>query len=312
MAVLVVGEIQNNALASATLSVVTAAKAFNTDIALLLASDDCSQLNSSIDGINKIIHVEHPDFAHPTAEALADLVMGFADQYQLILAPASTFGKNFMPRVAAKLFVPMISDVIEIVDVNTFVRPIYAGNALSYVQSLDQQKVLTIRSTAFSPAPESQSPVDIETYAWEGLSHPKSRFVKIEASNSDRPDLTSAKIVISGGRGLQSAENFQIIEKLADRLGAAVGATRAVVDAGFVPNDYQVGQTGKVVAPDLYIAIGISGAIQHIAGIKDSKVIIAINKDPDAPIFDVADYGLVADFFDILPEFEAALAELGY
>jgi len=310
MSVLVIAELHDQAISSATLSTITAAKQLGDSIDLVIPSDNCAAF-SNTQGVNKIITAEHADFAHPSAESLATLVLTLAENYEYILAPANTFGKNFMPRVAAQLDVAMISDVIEIVSNNTFVRPIYAGNALSTVQSSDNKKLLTIRPTAFAQADLSGETATAETIEWQGTTN-TSQFVDQQLSNLDRPELTNAKIVISGGRGLQNAENFHIIEKLADRLGAAVGATRAVVDAGFVPNDYQVGQTGKVVAPDLYIAIGISGAIQHVAGMKDSKVIVAINNDPDAPIFEVADYGLVADFFEILPELEAELEKLGY
>jgi electron transfer flavoprotein alpha subunit len=236
---------------------------------------------------------------------VANPVLAIADNYDYFLAPATTFGKNFMPRVAAKLGVAQISDIIAIVDADTFKRPIYAGNAIATVKSRDSKKVITIRSTGFDAAALGGSAA-VESIEFSG-SYDKSSFVSQELTKSERPELTAASIIISGGRGMQSGDNFHLLEDIADKLGAAVGASRAAVDAGFVPNDYQVGQTGKIVAPDLYIAVGISGAIQHLAGMKDSKVIVAINKDEEAPIFQVADYGLVMDLFDALPQLSAAL-----
>lgn len=284
MAVLVIAEQHQGQLSAASLATITAAQ--------------------QIGSVGKIVHCQ----PQASAEDIVAAVKPLATEYSHVLAPADTFGKNFMPRLAAQLDVAQISDITAVESDDTFIRPIYAGNAFITVQSADSIKVITVRPTAFQSADAKDFPSEalpINTTA-------KSEFIKLEASHSDRPELTSAKVVISGGRGLQNKENFKLIESLADRLGAAVGASRAAVDAGFVPNEYQVGQTGKVVAPDLYIAIGISGAIQHVAGIKDSKVIVAINKDPDAPIFEVADYGLVADFFEILPELEASLEKLGY
>ncbi|MEM7388817.1 MAG: FAD-binding protein, partial [Pseudomonadota bacterium] len=239
------------------------------------------------------------------AENLADLVLSLADNYSHIVASATTTGKNFMPRVAALLDVAQISEIIDVIDADTFKRPIYAGNAIATVKSLDSKKVITVRASSFDVAPE-QAPVAVTSVAGKG-SVGLSEFVAEEQTESERPELTAAPVVISGGRGMQNGENFALLNGIADKLGAAIGASRAAVDAGFVPNDMQVGQTGKIVAPDLYIAVGISGAIQHLAGMKDSKVIVAINKDPDAPIFQVADYGLVADLFDVLPELESAL-----
>lgn len=314
MSVLVIAEHDNQKLSPSTLSTITAASILASDVTLLIAGYDCSSVSESaskIAGVKKIITSDNTCFIVPLAEDLAAVTQLIAKDYSHILAPASTFGKNVIPRLAALLDVAAITDVISIENDNTFKRPIYAGNAIATVQSQDRVKVMTIRPTAFESAPTQDSAAPIQTLVYTSQ-NTLSQFVAIETHQSERPELTSAKIVISGGRGLQNAEQFKIIERLADRLHAAVGASRAAVDAGFVPNDYQVGQTGKVVAPDLYIAIGISGAIQHLAGIKDSKIIVAINKDPDAPIFEVADYGLVADFFAILPEFENVLTQLGY
>ena len=245
-------------------------------------------------------------YANSVAEDLSDIIEDLSGRYSHILAPATTFGKNLMPRIAAKLDTQQISDIISIESDDTFKRPIYAGSCIATVKSNDTVKVITVRSTAFDPATQNNSGVEVETI--DGKPSPGiSKFVSEELAKSDRPELTSANIVISGGRGMQSGDNFHLLDSIADKLGAAVGASRAAVDAGFVPNDYQVGQTGKIVAPDLYIAVGISGAIQHLAGMKDSKVIVAINKDEDAPIFQVADYGLVADLFTALPELDSAL-----
>lgn len=284
MTVLVIAQKHEGQLSAASLATITAAQ--------------------QIGPIAKIVHCE----GTALAEDIVASVKAIAAEHTHVLAPADTFGKNFMPRLAAQLDVAQISDITAVESADTFVRPIYAGNAFITVQSSDAIKVITVRPTAFQAA----DAIECQSKALAIKSTLKSEFISVEASDSDRPELSSAKIVISGGRGLQNKENFKLIEALADRLGAAVGASRAAVDAGFVPNEYQVGQTGKVVAPDLYIAIGISGAIQHVAGIKDSKVIVAINKDSDAPIFDIADFGLVADFFEILPELEASLDKLGY
>ena len=244
------------------------------------------------------------------AEPMAKLILSLADKYDAILAPATTSGKNYLPRVAAKLDVPQISEILKVVSADTFERPIYAGNAIATVQAAAGKKVITVRTTAFKPA-EGSGNATVEKIAGAG-DDGISKFMSEELSKSERPELTSAKIVISGGRGMQSGENFHLLDKIADKLHAAVGASRAAVDAGFVPNDYQVGQTGKVVAPELYIAVGISGAIQHLAGMKDSKIIAAINKDEEAPIFQVADYGLVADLFKAIPEMDEELTKLGY
>jgi electron transfer flavoprotein alpha subunit len=309
MSVLVLADHDNSALGAATLNAVTAAGELGGDVHVLVAGSGCSSVAdeaAKVSGVSKIILVDDGLYANSLAENMADLVVSIADGYEAIIAAATTSGKNILPRVAALLDVAQISEITEIVSADTFVRPIYAGNAMATVQSGDAKKVITVRTTNFAAADATGGSAAIEAgsaAADAGLS----TFVKEELSKSERPELTSAKIVISGGRGMQSGDNFPLIEAVADKLGAAVGASRAAVDAGFVPNDYQVGQTGKVVAPDLYIAVGISGAIQHLAGMKDSKVIVAINKDEEAPIFQVADYGLVADLFKAIPELEAEL-----
>ncbi len=312
MAILVVADHDNAGLKDATLHAVTAAgelaKGSGSDVHVLVAGSDCSaaaNAAAALSGVAKVLCADDAAYAHPLAEGLASLVVGLADGYEAILAAATTTGKNFMPRVAALLDVMQISDIIAIEGADTFKRPIYAGNAIQTVKSSDAKKVMTVRTTAFEPAAGGGS-AEIEAIA-AGDNPGISTFVSAELSKSDRPELTSAKIIVSGGRGMGSGDNFALIDAVADKLGAAVGASRAAVDAGFVPNDYQVGQTGKIVAPDLYIAVGISGAIQHLAGMKDSKIIVAINKDEDAPIFQVADYGLVADLFDVLPELDKAL-----
>ena len=308
MAVLVVADNDNAHLRDTTHKTVTAAKAISGDVDVLVlgqGADAVAAAAAKIEGVRKVILADGADVGHGIAEAIADTVLGLAGGYDAILVPATSAGKNFAPRVAAKLDSSPISDVIEVVSADTFVRPIYAGNALETVQTADAKKVLTVRPTSFKPAGEGGS-ASVEKIA--GASAGKTRFQSEEMVKSDRPELTAAKIVVSGGRAMGSAEEFQkVIEPLADKLGAAVGASRAAVDAGYAPNDYQVGQTGKVVAPELYIAVGISGAIQHLAGMKDSKVIVAINKDADAPIFQVADYGLVADYKAAVPELMAAL-----
>ena len=308
MAVLVLAEHDNADLMAATLNTITAAGSLG-EVAVLVAGQDCRAVAEScaaVGGVAKVLLSDDEAYAHPLAESLALLVAGLAPGYGHLLAPATSFGKNVLPRVAALLDVGQISEVIAIDSADTFQRPIYAGNAIATVQSTDPVKVITVRTTAFEPAPEKGGSAPIEEVA-AAESSSLSSFVGHELTKSERPELTSARVVISGGRGMQSADGFKIIEEIADKLGAAIGASRAAVDAGFVPNDYQVGQTGKVVAPDLYIAVGISGAIQHLAGMKDSKVIVAINKDEDAPIFQVADYGLVADLFDALPELSKEL-----
>ena len=309
MSILVFCDHDNGQFGAATLNAVSAAQQIGGDIHLLVAGDTFGTIATeaaAIAGVAKVLVADGAEYAHGLAENLAPLICDLASQYSHILAPATTTGKNIMPRVAALLDVMQISDIIKIDDANTFQRPIYAGNALSTVRSDEATKIITVRSTAFEAAPAEGGSAAIETIGNNGDSG-LSSYVKSELSSSERPELTSAPIVISGGRGMQDGANFAMLEKVADKLGAAVGASRAAVDAGFVPNDYQVGQTGKVVAPDLYVAVGISGAIQHLAGMKDSKVIVAINKDDEAPIFQVADFGLVADLFDAVPELEKEL-----
>ncbi|MGP1273891.1 MAG: electron transfer flavoprotein subunit alpha/FixB family protein [Caulobacterales bacterium] len=313
MATLVIAEHDNKSLNEATRAAVTAAKKMGGDIHILVAGQGAKSVAdeaAKVDGVAKVMLAESDALGHKMAEALESLVLSIADGYDAILAPASTVGKNFMPRVAAKLDVMLISDITAVESADTFIRPIYAGNALMTVKSHDKVKVITVRPTTFEKAGDGGS-ASVDTVSAPDAAA-KSSFVSEELSKSDRPELGAAKIVISGGRGMGNGENFAILEKVADKLGAAVGASRAAVDAGFVPNDYQVGQTGKVVAPQLYIAVGISGAIQHLAGMKDSKVIVAINKDEEAPIFSVADYGLVADLFKAVPEFEEELGKIGY
>ena len=309
MSVLVIAEHDHKSIKPVTLNVITAARKIDSDVHLLVAGTDCggaTEAAAKIHGVSKVLKCDAPELSHRLAENVAPLIVNMAGNYSHIMAPATTFGKNVMPRAAAVLDTQQISDIIEVVDADTFTRPIYAGNALATVKSSDDKKIITVRGTAFDPVKAEGGNAPVEDIAATGDSG-LSSFVKQELSQSDRPELTAANIVISGGRGLGSAENFAIIEKLADKLGAAVGASRAAVDAGYVSNDYQVGQTGKVVAPDLYIAVGISGAIQHLAGMKGSKVIVAINKDEEAPIFQVADYGLVADLFEAVPELESKL-----
>lgn len=305
---LVIAEHHHGHLAPSTKATLGAAEKLSpkSDVLLLCEKDTLSSNISTLQGVNTVLVVEHPRFSHVLAEDAAPIIAELAKNYSHILAPATTFGKNILPRVAALLDVAQISDVCAIESADTFLRPIYAGNAYEKVQSLDAIKVMTIRTTAFTGVSENNN-ASVTTLPLSVITNEKIQFKEEQTPELTRPELTSAKIVVSGGRALKSAENFKLIENLADKLGAAVGASRAAVDAGFVPNDFQVGQTGKVVAPDLYIAIGISGAIQHLAGMKDSKVIVAINKDADAPVFQVADYGLVGDLFSILPELEAAL-----
>ena len=309
MKTLVIAEHDNNTLKPATHNAVAAAQAIGGDIDILVAGADCgavAEAAAAIPGVGKVLSADNAVYANQLAENVALLIADVAAAYDNVLAPATTGGKNTMPRVAALMNVAQISDIIAVDSPDTFKRPIYAGNVIATVQSSDAKKVITVRTTAFDGVPEEGGSATVEAVAAAhdaGLSS----FVGEEVAVSDRPELTAASVVISGGRGMQNGDNFQLLEGIADKLGAAIGASRAAVDAGFVPNDYQVGQTGKIVAPDLYIAVGISGAIQHLAGMKDSKVIVAINKDEDAPIFQVADYGLVADLFQALPELEAAI-----
>ncbi len=310
MPILVIVEHDKGAIVPATLNTITAANMLAEPIEALVAGDDIKQVADAalqIVSISKVLIADSGEYAHHLAENLAPLIQQIAPNYTHVFAPATTFGKNIMPRAAALLDVMQISDIIEVISQDTFKRPIYAGNALATVQSSDPIKLITVRSTAFDAAESSGGSAAIESIRGTG-SLQLSEFESSELSGSERPELASAGIVISGGRGMQDSTNFAMLENVADKLGAAVGASRAAVDAGFAPNDYQVGQTGKVVAPDLYMAVGISGAIQHLAGMKDSKVIVAINKDEEAPIFQVADYGLVADLFDAVPELDSKLS----
>lgn len=309
MSVLVYAEHDNNALNAVTLSVIAAAQKIGGDVAVLVAGENASAVAeeaAKAEGVSKVLLADNAAYSHQLAENVAELVAEVGKDYTHILAAATTSGKNFAPRVAALLDVNMISEISGVESADTFQRPIYAGNAIATVQSDDAIKVLTVRGTAFDGVAAEGGSAAVETLDVAkdaGISS----FVGEELAKSDRPDLTAAKVVISGGRGMQNGDNFEMLYKLADKLGAGVGASRAAVDAGYVPNDLQVGQTGKIVAPDLYIAVGISGAIQHLAGMKDSKVIVAINKDEEAPIFQVADYGLVADLFDAVPELDSKL-----
>jgi len=290
-------------------SAVAAAEKIGGDVHVLVAGENVAEAAAAaakLPGIAKVLTADNAAYAYALAEPMAALLVALAPGYTHLIAASTAIGKNIMPRVAALLDVQQISDVAEVIDADTFVRPIYAGNALATVKSVDTKKVLTVRAASFDPIAAEGGSAPIETAASAEIPS-LSRFLGAELSKSERPELTAARVVISGGRGMQNGENFHLIDPIADKLGAAVGASRAAVDAGFVPNDYQVGQTGKIVAPDLYVAIGISGAIQHLAGMKDSKVIVAINKDEDAPIFQVADYGLVADLFQALPELKAEL-----
>lgn len=309
MSILVIAEHDNQALKPSTLSTLAAAAQIGGDVTLLVAGNGCAAAGDAAakaEGVAKVLLADNPAYDHEIAENMAALIKSLAEGYTHILAPASANGKNFMPRVAALLDVGQISDIIKVESADTFARPIYAGNAIATVQSLDAVKVITVRGTAFDAVPAEGGSAAVEALSQvedTGLS----RYVSEEMAKSDRPELTSARVVISGGRGMADSEHFHLLEKVADKLGAAVGASRAAVDAGFAPNDMQVGQTGKIVAPELYVAVGISGAIQHLAGMKDSKVIVAINKDEEAPIFQVADYGLVADLFTALPELDESL-----
>jgi electron transfer flavoprotein alpha subunit len=314
MPTLLIAEHDNKSLRDATHKSLTAAKALGADVHILVAGSNCrpaAEAAAKLDGVSKVLIADSPPYEHMLAEPVAALIVSLAGGYDAILAPATTAGKNFMPRVAALLDVMQISDVIKVVAPDTFERPIYAGNAIQTVKSRDAKRVITVRTAAFQATGEGGASAPIETV--DAAPDPGvSSFIGEELSKSERPELTSAKIIISGGRAMQSRENFtKYLEPVADKLGAAIGASRAAVDAGYAPNDWQVGQTGKVVAPELYIAVGISGAIQHLAGMKDSKVIVAINKDEEAPIFQVADYGLVADLFQALPELAEELGKHG-
>ena len=309
MSILVIAEHDNTNLKGATLNTLAAAKEIGSEITLLVAGSDIASVTSEaqqLNGITKILTCDNDLYKNSLAEELSNLVVSLANSFSYILAPATTFGKNLLPRISAKLDVQQISDIISVESEDTFKRPIYAGSCIATVKSNDTVKLITVRSTAFDPVATDNSDVPVESVDVANSAN-ISEFVSEELAKSDRPELTSANIVISGGRGMQSGDNFHLLDSIADKLGAAVGASRAAVDAGFVPNDYQVGQTGKIVAPDLYIAVGISGAIQPLAGMKDSKVIVAINKDEDAPIFQVSDYGLVSDLFTALPELDSKL-----
>ncbi|HAA93640.1 MAG TPA: electron transfer flavoprotein subunit alpha [Rhodospirillaceae bacterium] len=307
MTSLVLVEHDNAEIKGATLNTVAAAQALGGDVHLLVAgSGAVAEAAAKIAGVAKVLHADGSEYEGSMAENISPLLENLAGDYSHIFAPADTFGKNIMPRLAAALDVQQISDISGVIDEKTFERPIYAGNAIATVESADEKKVITVRATAFDAVAEDGGSAEVASVDASGDSG-LSSYVGSELSKSERPELTAANIIISGGRGMQSGDNFVILEKVADKLGAAVGASRAAVDAGFVPNDYQVGQTGKIVAPELYIAVGISGAIQHLAGMKDSKVIVAINKDEEAPIFQVADFGIVGDLFELVPELEQKL-----
>ncbi len=312
MASLVIAEHDNENLTPDTLSTLAAARELGADVHVLVAGHNCravAEAAASAEGVTKVLLCDNEGYEHALAENLAPLAAGLAADYSHILGSASTFGKNFMPRVAVALDVAQISDIVAVESEDTFVRPIYAGNALATVKSNDATKVITVRGTGFDPVAPEGSSAEIEDVEAGDISD-LAQFKSQELTQSDRPDLGSATIVISGGRGLQSGENFALLEEVADKMGAAIGASRAAVDAGYIGNDHQVGQTGKIIAPDLYIAVGISGAIQHLAGMEESKTIVAINKDEEAPIFEIADYALVGDLFEIMPELSKALDSL--
>ncbi|MGN6670446.1 MAG: electron transfer flavoprotein subunit alpha/FixB family protein [Candidatus Nucleicultricaceae bacterium] len=313
MTILVIAEHDHQTLKSSTLNAIAAGKLLNSDMDVAVLShkgDVVASLLTKIEGVKKVIQMDHAALTHDLAERSTEALLTIAKNYDYIIFPATTFGKNIAPRLAALLDVGQISDVLKIIAPDTFERPIYAGNAIQTVQSKDAIKVLTVRTTAFAPVSSTGGSAVVEKVTPTLSNSPAAEFVDLLETKSSRPELTSARIVVSGGRGLQSKENFHIIEELADTLNAAIGASRAAVDAGYISNDHQVGQTGKIVAPDLYIAIGISGAIQHLAGMKESKTIVAINKDEEAPIFQVADFGLVGDLFQIIPAFNEAVAAL--
>jgi len=309
MKILVIAEHDNTSLKGSTNSTIAAAKEISSDISVLVAGHSCSSVSDEaacLNGVTSVMLADSSTYENFLAEDIANLIVSISDDFEYILAPATTFGKNFLPRVAAILDSQQISEITEVVSADTFKRPIYAGSCIATVKTLEPKKIISVRSTAFDGVTKGESQASVtDVSPTDSLN--VSSFVKEDLAVSDRPELTAANIVVSGGRGMQSGDNFHLLDSIADKLGAAVGASRAAVDAGFVPNDYQVGQTGKIVAPDLYIAVGISGAIQHLAGMKDSKVIVAINKDEDAPIFQVADYGLVADLFEALPELDSKL-----
>lgn len=310
MTTLVIADHDNKELKPSTLNVIAAANAIGGDNVVLVAGQDCAAVGeqaAKVDGVSKVLVCDNAAYANQLAENMTPLIVGMAGDYSHVMFSNTASGKNIMPRVAAKMDMAGLSDITEVVSDDTFVRPIYAGNAMLTVQSTDACKLITVRTTAFEAVAEEGGSAAVESVDAAAASD-KVQWLGQELTKSDRPELTSASIVVSGGRGMQNGDNFAMLESVAEKLNAAVGASRAAVDAGFVPNDYQVGQTGKVVAPDLYIAVGISGAIQHLAGMKDSKIIVAINKDEEAPIFQVADYGLVADLFDAVPELDAALA----
>ena len=312
MSILILAEHNNEEVKSSTLNTISAASKISSDIEVLVVGSNiegiCNEI-SNYQNIKKVLSVNNTDYEHAIAEKIEPVIMSIADNYSHIFAPATTFGKNVMPRVAVKLDVAQISDVISVESEDTFIRPIYAGNALATVKSNDLKKVITIRPTSFDVVAKEGGSGIVEDLQFDSNNN-HSEFVDREESKSDRPELSTARIVVSGGRGLQSADNFKLINDIADKLNAAIGASRAAVDAGYVSNDYQVGQTGKVVVPDLYIAVGISGAIQHLAGMKESKIIVAINKDEEAPIFNIADYGLSADLFEALPQLSSELDKL--
>ena len=312
MSILILAEHNNEEVKSSTLNTIGAASKISSDIEVLVVGSNtegiCKEI-SNYQNIKKVLSLNNTDYEHAIAEKIEPVIMSIADNYSHIFAPATTFGKNVMPRVAVKLDVAQISDVISVESEDTFIRPIYAGNALATVKSNDLKKVITIRPTSFDVIAKEGGSGIVEDLQFDSNNN-HSEFVDREESKSDRPELSTARIVVSGGRGLQSADNFKLINDIADKLNAAIGASRAAVDAGYVSNDYQVGQTGKVVVPDLYIAVGISGAIQHLAGMKESKIIVAINKDEEAPIFNIADYGLSADLFEALPQLSSELDKL--
>ena len=312
MSVLVLAEHNNIEIKAATFNIIFAASKIDSNVEVLLIGSGCEKLANELSNcqyVQKVLLLDKPQYENSIAELSAPVIVSLSENYTHIIGPATTFGKNIFPRVAVKLDISQISDVIKIIEKDTFVRPIYAGNALATVRSNDSKKIITVRPTSFDPVAKEGGAGKVEPITFDDINS-LVEFISREESSTDRPELSTARVVISGGRGLQSAENFKMLNEIADKLNAAVGASRAAVDAGYVSNDYQVGQTGKVVVPDLYIAIGISGAIQHLAGMKESKVIVAINKDEEAPIFNISDYGLHADLFEVLPQLSAELDKL--